>query len=297
RTGGGPDRVELEVSAWTRRDRLERIARAERDRRAGRVDLALASLGEASEWPARLVLALAKLPGDEGADARAILESTLDDWAAETGLDALDPAAAEAAPEAEAKPEVDEDVAPEDEATSDGEALVVDAVDTLEEDLLSPAAGAAIAPRPAASVLDDSSATVAALAAPIESDELERAFAEAEAQTEEMHGVNDVAERILMDEPLDLAELDGGVPVPLEDAEDEAGREISGWPQRETDAAFAEAPIWPEPIAPDAPVASDAAPNGSAEAGVDASGEASARTQVITTLERWLDNIRAGRAQ
>jgi hypothetical protein len=44
---------------------------------------------------------------------------------------------------------------------------------------------------------------------PIDHIELERAFDEAEAQTDEMHGANDVAERILMNEPIGLAELDG----------------------------------------------------------------------------------------
>ena len=45
------------------------------------------------------------------------------------------------------------------------------------------------------------------LAAPLEYDELERAFAQAEAQTDEMLDVNEVAQRVLADEPMGLAEL------------------------------------------------------------------------------------------
>ena len=63
--------VELGYSALTRRDRLERIATAERDRRAGRIDMAVAILGEPTEWPARAVLALARLPESEGEATRA----------------------------------------------------------------------------------------------------------------------------------------------------------------------------------------------------------------------------------
>jgi hypothetical protein len=82
--------MELGRSAWIRRERLERIANAERDRRAGRTALAIASIGEAVEWPARVVLALAELPADEGIRSREILEEGLDLWALESGLPALD---------------------------------------------------------------------------------------------------------------------------------------------------------------------------------------------------------------
>ena len=81
--------VELGYSALTRRDRLERIATAERDRRAGRIDMAVATLGEPTEWPARAVLALARLPEGEGKATRRVLESGLDAWAEELGLDPL----------------------------------------------------------------------------------------------------------------------------------------------------------------------------------------------------------------
>jgi len=299
--------VELEVSAWTRRDRLERIAAAERDRRAGRTTLALAALGEGNEWPARLVLALAKLPEDEGAEAREILEGTLDDWAAESGLASLAPDAS--APESE-------DV---QAATSGGDEdeLVVDALDALEEDLLVPtapvaatheidadAAGVEVV---GATAEPDSTDVPDALAAPIGFDELERAFAEAEAQTDEMHGVNDVAERVLMDEPVGLAELDGQAydateevavdadPVDARDAGDGVAVEAI-----ETDAAWAEAPIWPEPIAPEPPRDASAQMGGTDDRkapDVDAEAGPPTRAQVITTLERWLDNLQAGRAR
>lgn len=288
--------MELEVSAWTRRDRLERIAAAERDRRAGRTSLALAALGEGAEWPARLVLALAKLPEDEGAEARAILEGTLDDWATESGLASLDPNAS--APESE---EVQA-------AASDGDEdeLVVDAVEALEEDLFVPTSPVAarndIAAEDEAARGDgaEASSEADALAAPIGLDELERAFAEAEAQTDEMHGVNDVAERVLMDEPIGLAELDGQTfdateevavdadPVEASDAGDAVAATL-------TDAARAEEPIWPEPPR-DASVLMGGADDREAPE-VDAADSPPTRTQVITTLDRWLENLRAGEAR
>lgn len=316
--------MELEVSAWTRRDRLERIAAAERDRRAGRTALALAALGEGSEWPARLVLALAKLPDGEGPDARKILEATLDDWAAESGLAALDPQAAApaVAPVDRAEPlDEDERVAIEDD-------LVVDAVDALEEDLLVPATPVAasrafeardsedrseprapVAPSEVSSVSDRLVAPIGeadvsdALAKPIEFDELERAFAEAEAQTDEMHGVNEVAERVLMDEPLGLAELDGQIHHAAEDASVGGDHEDDGLadevrsPGVETDAAWAEAPIWPEPIEPEPPrIAASSASLPEVETR-DVDGGRPTRTEVIATLERWLDNLRVGSAR
>jgi hypothetical protein len=82
--------MELGRSAWIRRERLERIATAERDRRAGRTALAIAALGEAIEWPARAILALALLPESEGRAARRVLEEGLDQWALEAGLSSLD---------------------------------------------------------------------------------------------------------------------------------------------------------------------------------------------------------------
>lgn len=86
---------ELGPSAPTRRERLERIAAAERDRRAERVEMAVAAIGEAAEWPARAVLALARLPKSEGAQARQLLEEGLDIWAREIGLGPLEAAQGE----------------------------------------------------------------------------------------------------------------------------------------------------------------------------------------------------------
>lgn len=159
----------------TRRERLERIAAAERDRRAGRIELAIASLGDGGEWPARVVLALARLPQNEGDETRSILQASLDTWAAETGL----------APLGQAPIEVSQADAPHVERERSFEASTLDT--------------------------------------PIDAFELDEAFLRAEAQVDEMHDVNRVAERVLMDEPLDLTEL-SDEPV---------------------DAAWASASIWP----------------------------------------------------
>ena len=173
--------MDLEVSTWTRRERLERIASAERDRRAGRKDLAVATLGDGPEWLARVVFALIHLPEEEGSDARSILEAILDDWAAESGLEALS-------------------------GVDVTEAVVV--AETL--DVSPPAVEVAfLEPMEAAGNTSDIPAVADVLAEPIEFDELERAFAEAEAQTDEMHDVNTVAARVQMDEPIGLAELSG----------------------------------------------------------------------------------------
>lgn len=189
--------MELGYSAMTRRERLERIATAERDRRAGRVEVAIAALGEATEWPARAVLALAKLPEFEAAETRQILEEGLDVWLAEVGLRSFE------------EPVDDEPV----ESSS--------------------------------SELDR----------PIDNDELDRAFAEAEAQTDEMHSANHVAARVLMDEPIGLAELGGDVLAPDEESVAALGM----------DAAMVE----------------DLAP----------ADRCSSRSKVLATLERWLLNL------
>lgn len=296
--------MELGVSAWTRRDRLERIASAERDRRAGRVELALAVLGEGTEWPARVVMALARLPRDEGAETRVLLEQSLDAWAAECGLDPLGAFETSGAREPASAPE-----------PADARSDAMESAETL----------------PAASVEP--------LAAPLEHDELERAFAEAEAQTDEMHSVNTVAERVLLGEELgddDFADS-GLVPVEAPFAARDESDETTGEARRAVaseqtdpvdpvDAAWGAAPIWPEPrafdsfreeaealradfdaIAPDAASAPSAAGTKAAANDVDADtlgepGLASGRSRatVLATLERWLVNLeksRAGRAE
>jgi hypothetical protein len=200
--------VELGYSGLTRRERIERIATAERDRRAGRIDVAVAALGEASEWPARVVLALAKLPEFEAAETRRILEEGLDLWIDEVGLSPLDEPS-----------------------------------------------------EPSGTRLDS----------PIEPDELERAFAQAEAQTDEMHDANRVAERVLMDEPIGLAEL-GEDPL-LADEVPDLNDVVS-------ELAMDAAEIDDLAILPDI--------SGSAD------------TKVLATLERWLQNLQSssgGRAK
>lgn len=316
--------MDLEVSTWTRRERLERIASAERDRRAGRKGLAVATLGDGQEWSARVVLALIHLPEEEGSDARSILEATLDDWAAESGLEALS-------------------------AVNPAEAVVV--ADT--SDVSPPAEAAAMLELMEAagntspfSDISDISDAADVLAEPIAFDELERAFAEAEAQTDEMHDVNTVAARVLMDEPLGLAELSGDAfeaidgDLGVADAgvvalEDESIYPVAEW---ETDAAsvplshesqalhrshsassapaapsegisatdvawMAAATVWPTSYDVDPTEPDDIA--SAADYAEDLSDQVIERGRpslaiVIGTLERWLTNLettKTGRAQ
>ena len=135
---------------------------------AGRRDLAVATIGEPVEWPARTVLALARLTQDE-AETRQLLEDGLDLWAREFGLGDLNES--------------------EVENESDPLGLVAEL---------------------------ESSATV--LDAPLDPSELDRAFAEAEADVESMHDVNEVAGRVLMDEPIGFAELAGDELTPVEES-------------------------------------------------------------------------------
>jgi hypothetical protein len=192
--------VELGFSTLTRRERLERIAMAERDRRAGRVAVAVAALGEASEWPARVVLALARLPEFEAVETRQILEQGLDLWVAEVGLDPFEERAGTPSSE---------------------------------------------------------------LDRPIDNAELERVFAEAEAQTDEMHSANHVAARVLMDEPIGLAEMGGDMLTPVEESD-----AIS------MDIAFVEG-------------AEDQA----------AADSCLSQPQVLATLEQWLQNLEGSSAR
>lgn len=212
------------------RMRLERIAAAERDRRAGLAEVAIAAIGEPTEWPARVVQALASLPESEGGQARSILESGLDQWASDLGFPPLD-------------------------ALCDVE-------------------------QAAERVAHEQPMRAEELERPIEIDELERAFAEAEAQTDEMHDVNAVAERVLMDEPIGLAELSGQV-LGLLAEEGVARQEREEVP---VDAAVVEDAA--RPMAPDGGDAEEAGQRVSAS--------------LLATLERWLENLerrRAGRAQ
>lgn len=257
-------RVELGLSALTRRDRLERIAAAERDRRAGRIELAIAVLGEGGEWPARIVLALAKLPEDEGAQTRAVLVRSLDVWAADSGLAPLD--------------------APIGTSSEDPEIELGD------------------------------------LDSPLDHDELERAFAQAEAQTDEMHDVNRVAERVLMDESVSLAALAGDELVPTDDGPDETSEDFdvdgsldesfsehaaSEAGAVEMDAAWVATSVWPRAGRFEGP---SLEPGEGTRAEVveafDASGDVAegqiSRDVMLATLERWLVNLersRAGRVQ
>jgi len=230
--------VDLGVSVLTRRERLERIAMAERDRRAGRVEVAVAALGEATEWPARTVLALARLPEFEAAETRRILEEGLDAWAAEVGLEPFDELIESASPE---------------------------------------------------------------LDSPIDNDELDRAFAEAEAQTDEMHSANHVAARILMDEPIGLAEFGGdllesaeetndpiGIDVPIHsginadldtdfdaDLDADFDADFDAYVNADTDSEM------------DAAMVEEPAP---ADAAASVSLQPKAQ-EVLATLERWLQNL------
>ncbi|MCA9503839.1 MAG: hypothetical protein H6748_02665 [Spirochaetaceae bacterium] len=227
----------------TRRERLERIAMAERDRRAGRVGLAIAAIGEPAEWAARAVLALAHLPVGAGEEARRILEEGLDRWAADLGLAPLDAAPVSATP-----------MAPE-------------AV---------PSAVAAARPAAAADLHDA-----------IEVDELERAFAEAEAEVEAMHDVNSVAARVLMDEPFGLMELGADEPaagggVSLHDVE-----------------PIADLDLVPDVLPMDAAVVEESVHRRAAreEQAVGRGAERGPRADVIATLERWLGNLERRRAR
>lgn len=221
---------------------------AERDRRAGRVEVAIAALGEATEWPARAVLALARLPEFEAAETRRILEEGLDAWAAETGLEPFEESIVSSSPE---------------------------------------------------------------LDGPIDNDELDRAFAEAEAQTDEMHSANHVAARVLMDEPMGLSELGGDVlesdeetsqPIGIDaslnsdvdaDLDTDFGAEVDSG----VDAHFG-AQV-DSGVDADADLEMDAAVlEGSAPPEAEPSGSLRPKDQeVLATLERWLQNLEGSSAR
>ncbi len=229
--------MELGRSAWIRRERLERIANAERDRRAGRTALAIAALGEASEWPARAVLALALLPDHEGGHARRVLEDGLDLWAFESGL-----------------PPIDE----------------------FDEREISVRQVEAAPPGPA---FDEFQIE---LDRPIEAGELERAFAEAEAQVDEMHDVNRLAERVLFDEPHGIAGL---LDEELDPLEESARAAVSPAGRRPMDAAA---------VPPFASSRSERSGESGFGDSHDSHRSGPSRAAVLATLERWLQNLERG---
>lgn len=265
--------VELGYSALTRRDRLERIATAERDRREGRIDMAVAILGEPTEWPARAVLALARLPEGEGDATRRVLESGLDAWAEELGLDPLS----------------------ERQSVALGDDLSFDALEM-------PTLG---------DVQDE-------LDRPIEAFELDAAFEQAETQVDEMLDVNDVAEQVLRDEPLGLAEIaEDGVEATVDD--DRAGAadpfygDIFSQTPDSLDQVDAAAALDPFDISP-RELASPSSPSShllsnAPESAVSAASPAAAwvstepdsasffgeepkNAQILATLEGWLHNLK-----
>ncbi|MBW2426476.1 MAG: hypothetical protein JRG86_19680 [Deltaproteobacteria bacterium] len=261
---------ELTLSGLTRRERLERIASAERDRRGGREALAIAAIGEPNEWPARVVLALVRLSSDDAPGARRLLEEGLDVWAREAGLPPL------AATEVEPEESRTRSSAPEPAAAESWAPLEIPEPPPLDE----------------------------RLERPFDSFELDRAFEQAEAQTDEMHDVNRVAARVLMDEPVGLAELSGH---PIESLQPEP--EPERWPDPESaaelEAVAVEVDL--EPLA--APAQSQRPSSDALRAQMDAAfverdlaeqgattltsggGKGRARAEILATLERWLQNL------
>ena len=244
---------DLGVAGLTRRERLERIANAERDRRQGREAVAAAAIGEPNEWPARVVLALSRMDASDEIAARHLLEEGLDRWARDMGLAALD------APQP---------VEPEDETSGEEEAAQAE---QGEESLW----GEDVLP-------------VERLPDPLDSFELDRAFAEAEADVEAMHDVNFVASRVLMEEPIGLAELSGeaieGTCAALDLSE--------GGPEA------------PPPLADDDGPGLWHVPSSEGPAGIEGTsgpgrpgGDRPSRALVLATLERWLHNLERRRLE
>lgn len=222
-TDGRVEEPERSLAGLTRRERLERIANAERDRRGGRHAVATAAIGEPNEWPARVILALARLTVSDEAGARRLLEEGLDRWAHEAGLAPLD-----------GRP----------------------SSDLVREEQGETAAAACEAN--------------AAFARPFDRFELDRAFAEAEAEVDQMHDVNGVAARVLMFESADSTE---SYELASFDDEDEAsGSDVD--------------------VAPDVAGADD---DGIDAAGAfETQGRAPSGAVALATLERWLHNLERG---
>ena len=121
------------------------------------------------------------------------------------------------------------------------------------------------------------------LEAPLDSSELDRAFAEAEAEVDSMHGVNDVAERVLMDERVGFAELAGDELAPIDAPDVSHAFDVEAPPDTlGMDAAFVEPEVVPNVWAGHDPAQID-----------------SKRQVALATLETWLQNLerrKAGRA-
>jgi len=248
-----PDEHQLGVSALTRRDRLERIANAERDRRAGLAELAIATIGEPTEWPARAVIALARLSNPED-ETRRVLEEGLDLWARETGLGDLEPHPTKS------------DEPPQAESSDANDPLGLIAHLT------------SIPPE---------------LEAPLDPDELDRAFAEAEAEVDSMHSVNDVAERVLLDEPnvMDSFSHDDLTPVATIDADDPF--DVAPLPDTlGIDAAFV------EPATASRERGESTQPPDSNRAPLRTEVAADSRRHIVlATLENWLQNLERRKAR
>jgi hypothetical protein len=244
-------------ASMTRRERLERIANAERDRRAGLREVAIATIGQPVEWPARVVLALALLDDQDG-EPRRLLEEGLDLWARDAGLGELGELNRSHEDDADVEGTVAESAEPAEvaDAPSNFDPLGFDlAAHPLEDDLESP----------------------------VDLEELDRAFAEAEADVESMHNVNEVAERVLLDEPVGFDELAGEALTPVD----------------EVDEFAVDAP--PDNLGMDAAYVAASADHWSADERAMNETEAldARRRATLATLESWLHNLqdrRAGRA-
>ncbi|MBY0400583.1 hypothetical protein K2X89_09830, partial [Myxococcota bacterium] len=190
--------------------------------------------------------------------ARRILEEGLDQWALESGLDSLAPVdplelslRIEAPTPPQAKPP-----APERR---------------VEPDLADPPADGAL------------HAFQVELDRPIEAGELERAFAEAEAQVDEMHDVNRVAERVLLDASFDGIDL--MTDEELDPLELSARTALAEARPRAMDAASV-----PPGFGARAPAARE-------QEALDSVPGRPSRAVVLATLERWLQNLERSRME
>ncbi len=115
---------------------------------------------------------------------------------------------------------------------------------------------------------------------PIEAGELERAFAEAEAQVDEMHDVNRLAERVLFDEPHGSLAWWTRSSIP---SKNRPGLAVSPVGRQPMDAASVP------------PLASPRSEPSSEYGSGDSQKGGASRAAVLATLERWLQNLERGR--